>query len=190
MTARHYRRSEHVDHPPAQLYQLVCDIDRYSSFLPWCSRSFVHRQQDRVPGGQAPESQAPESQARKSQARKSQARKSQARKSQEIVATLEMSMGPMSQSFTTRNRLVPETEIEMTLIEGPFRQLHGLWRFTPEERGCRIDLSVDFEFSNRFLDLAFGPLFRLACESLIGAFRRRADEFRHNSCLPYSSSSS
>ena len=49
----------------------------------------------------------------------------------EIVATLEMSMGPITQSFTTRNRLDPESEIEMTLVEGPFRQLHGLWRFTP-----------------------------------------------------------
>ena len=40
-------------------------------------------------------------------------------------------------------------------------------------------------FSNRLLDLAFGPLFRIACESLIGAFRQRADEqFGRRSRLP------
>ena len=154
MTTRKYRRSEYVEHPPALLYQLVCDIDQYSSFLPWCSRSVVHSQQDRAPG-------------------------------KDVFATLEMSMGPISQSFTTRNRVNPEKEIEMTLVEGPFRHLHGLWRFMPEQGGCRIDLDIDFEFSNRFIDLTFGPLFRFACESLIGAFRRRADELGH-SCLPHS----
>ena len=170
MTARQYRRSERIEHSPARLYQLVRDIDQYSSFLPWCSRSVVHRQEGWAYGNSAPKDQAPESHAPEYH---------------EIVATLEMSMGPITQSFTTRNRLDPESEIEMTLVEGPFRQLHGLWRFTPEKGGCLIQLEVDFEFSNRLLDLAFGPLFRIACESLIGAFRQRADEqFGRKSRLP------
>ena len=186
MTARQYRRSERIEHPPSRLYQLVRDIDQYSSFLPWCSRSVVHRQGGWAYGNNAPEDQAPESHAPENHAPESHAPESH-----EIVATLEMSMGPITQSFTTRNRLDPESEIEMTLVEGPFRQLHGLWRFTPEKGGCLIQLEVDFEFSNRLLDLAFGPLFRIACESLIGAFRQRADEqFGRNSRLPPSTSPS
>ena len=211
MTARQYRRSERIEHPPARLYQLVRDIDQYSSFLPWCSRSVVHRQggwaygnsapkdqapeshapENHAPENHAPENHAPENHAPENHAPENHAPENHAPENHEIVATLEMSMGPITQSFTTRNRLDPESEIEMTLVEGPFRQLHGLWRFTPEKGGCLIQLEVDFEFSNRLLDLAFGPLFRIACESLIGAFRQRADEqFGRKSRLPPSTSPS
>ena len=63
MTARQYRRSERIEHPPARLYQLVRDIDQYSSFLPWCSRSVVHRQEGWAYGNSAPKDQAPENHA-------------------------------------------------------------------------------------------------------------------------------
>ena len=189
MTVKQYRQSERIDHHPAQLYQLVCDIDQYSSFLPWCSRSVVHPREGGARGNKAREGQAQENHVRENHVRENHVREKRAQENHdEIVATLEMSMGPISQSFTTRNRLDPEREIEMTLVEGPFRQLHGRWRFTPERGGCRIQLEIEFEFSNRLLDLALGPLFRLACESLIGAFRQRADELGHKPCLPPSTS--
>ena len=65
----------------------------------------------------------------------------------------------------------------MRLERGPFRRLEGFWRFDAlGERGCKISLDLEFEFSNRLVGLAMGPLFTQIANSLVDAFSRRAVE--------------
>lgn len=94
----------------------------------------------------------------------------------EQLATLEISLAGFRQSFTTRNRLVPPEEIEMRLVEGPFRELKGSWRFRPiGEGGCRVSLRLEFEISNRLLAAAFERSFSRVADSLVDDFSARAD---------------
>lgn len=92
-----------------------------------------------------------------------------------LVATIMLSLGMMRQSVTTRNLLEPGRRIDMQLIRGPLRHLHGAWRF--EELGggnSRVSLDLAFEFQNRIfkpaLDKAFGRLMHTS----VTAFRDRA----------------
>lgn len=45
------------------------------------------------------------------------------------LARLDVSLGGVKQSFTTRNRLVPGELLTMSLTEGPFQRLSGEWHF-------------------------------------------------------------
>lgn len=95
----------------------------------------------------------------------------------EVKASVELAKGAVRKSFTTRNRLQRHKMIEMRLVEGPFRQLEGFWRFDPLEDGrTRVALDLDFEFSSRLVRTVVGPVFHQVANSLVDAFVRRARE--------------
>ncbi|MFO8004761.1 type II toxin-antitoxin system RatA family toxin [Thioalkalivibrio sp.] len=92
-----------------------------------------------------------------------------------IKATIELAKGALHKSFTTLNRLDSPHRIEMRLVDGPFRRLHGVWGFTEQEGGgTRVELDLEFEFANRLMALAIGPVFNHVANSLVDAFVRRA----------------
>ena len=80
-------------------------------------------------------------------------------------------------SFVTRNRRQPGKMIEIRLVEGPFRQLEGFWRFDSlGERACKVSVDLEFEFSNRLLSAAFGRVFTQVAGTLVDSFVKRAHE--------------
>jgi len=98
-----------------------------------------------------------------------------ARDRDEVRASIEMARGSLDKVFTTRNLLRPHKMIEMRLIDGPFRHLEGFWTF--EARGqhsCQVTLDLEFEFANRFMSMALGPIFQSIANSLVDSFVRRA----------------
>jgi ribosome-associated toxin RatA of RatAB toxin-antitoxin module len=93
----------------------------------------------------------------------------------EIVASLAVRRGALNTEFTTRNTLEPERRIVMSLVKGPFRELHGEWLLTPiGEGGCRVELTLRFAFSNPLSGMMFEPLFAQTAASLVDAFVARA----------------
>lgn len=79
--------------------------------------------------------------------------------------------------FTTRNRLVPDTAIHMALVDGPFRQLRGVWKFKPiDDDACRVELEIEFEFKSRIFAALMGTAFSKICDTMVAAFVKRADE--------------
>ena len=97
------------------------------------------------------------------------------RTSDMVVGDLEISYSSLNKSFVTRNINTPHSQIEMQLVEGPFKHLKGLWLFTPlGNDGCKIELSMEFEFSNKLLDMTVGPVFGKLANSLVDAFTERA----------------
>jgi ribosome-associated toxin RatA of RatAB toxin-antitoxin module len=97
----------------------------------------------------------------------------------EVVATLNIKRGPLRAEFTTRNLLEPDKRILMQLVSGPFRVLEGLWTLTPlGDLGCRVELEMRFEFTNRVTGALFESIFVDTAASLVDAFVRRARETR------------
>lgn len=95
----------------------------------------------------------------------------------EVNATLDIAYRGFHKSFTTCNRNQYGKTIEMRLVEGPFRELEGLWRFDElGDDGCKISFDLQFEFSNKLIGLAFGPVFSQIANSLLDAFCIRAKE--------------
>ncbi len=91
------------------------------------------------------------------------------------VATLRINFHGLKQEFTTENLDRPGARIDMKLVSGPFRSLEGGWSFTGlGEKGCKVALSLRYEFSSAILERAIGPVFHGIADGLVEAFVRRA----------------
>ncbi|WP_163930476.1 type II toxin-antitoxin system RatA family toxin [Paraferrimonas sp. SM1919] len=92
-----------------------------------------------------------------------------------MLASVEVSKAGIKHTFKTENKLNSHQSIEMSLIEGPFKHLKGEWKFTPlSENACKVELNLDFEFSSKLVELAFGKIFNELANSMVTAFCERA----------------
>jgi len=81
----------------------------------------------------------------------------------------------IKQRFSTQNRADPPNLIEMTLVDGPFRQLDGSWRFKAlGNEACKIEFRLHYEFSSKLLEKIFGPVFHFIASTFVDAFVKRA----------------
>ena len=93
------------------------------------------------------------------------------------IARIDLSYKGMKSSFTTKNELIPNQQIYLTLVEGPFSALEGKWLFDPlDEVACRVSLVVEFAFSSRLIEKTMAPVFTQICGDLIDAFAERAKQ--------------
>ncbi|CAM3730828.1 SRPBCC family protein [Rheinheimera salexigens] len=96
---------------------------------------------------------------------------------QEMVASLQVSKAGIGHTFTTRNTLHPYQRIDMQLVDGPFKSLQGGWEFVPlNDHACKVVLKLEYEFSNRLIQFAFGKIFSELAASMVNAFTVRAKQ--------------
>jgi len=94
-----------------------------------------------------------------------------------VEAAITIAYKGVNKTFVTRNTLQPNTLMEMKLIEGPFRHLHGVWRFTPlAERACKVEFELEFEAVNRVVGAVLNPVFNNIANHMVDAFHKRAVE--------------
>ncbi len=95
----------------------------------------------------------------------------------EVKASLNIAYGSINKSFTTLNKLTPGKKIEMQLVEGPFKKLHGEWLFTQlGDDGCKISFELEFEFKSKLLGMTMGPVFSQIANTLVDSFSERAQK--------------
>ena len=81
----------------------------------------------------------------------------------------------IKQRFSTQNRASPPQLIEMSLVDGPFRQLDGSWRFKAlGDDACKIEFRLHYEFSSKLLEKLVGPVFHYIASTFVDAFVKRA----------------
>ncbi len=94
-----------------------------------------------------------------------------------VTAALLVSKGGLNKWFTTQNTLVPNEQVVMKLVDGPFKKLTGGWTLTSlSDEACKISLALEYEFSNKMYDLAFGRVFNHMANNMVQAFTKRAKE--------------
>ncbi len=92
------------------------------------------------------------------------------------VATLAVGLKGLRYEFTTENSNRPHEAIDLQLRKGPFRHFAAHWRFRAlGEHAARIDFAMEYEFSGAVVSRALGPLFDAIADSMVDAFKRRAD---------------
>jgi len=97
------------------------------------------------------------------------------RDAQVTRATIRINYRGIRQSFSTENTKREPQLMQIKFIEGPFRTLEGSWRFTDlGGEGCKIELSLRYEFASRMLDKLVGPVFGYIANNLVDAFVKRA----------------
>lgn len=94
------------------------------------------------------------------------------------VAEVGIGLAGVQQSFVTRNTELPGQQINIRLVRGPFSDLHGQWRFEPVgedgARACRVQLDLNYRFSNFLLARLIGPVFDKIASTMVEAFTQRA----------------
>ena len=96
---------------------------------------------------------------------------------EQVTASMEIAKGGVRHTLTTRNQLQKPEAIEMSLVDGPFRNLAGRWHFKPlSETACKVIPTLDFELSGSLSRMAFGSVFSQAATTMVDAFCKRADE--------------
>lgn len=94
-----------------------------------------------------------------------------------IEAELLISKGGFKKSFSTRNKIDLGGKITVSLLDGPFSYLEGVWNFMPlREDASKISLDLEFEMSGVLTNLAFGAVFNQICNTMVTAFTGRAKE--------------
>lgn len=97
-----------------------------------------------------------------------------------MKASLLIAKMGVHQWFTTSNELSRGKFIRMTLVDGPFKALGGGWTFTAlAEDACKIELDLEFEFSSKIVEMAFGKVFSSIANNMVKAFTERAKEVDH-----------
>lgn len=92
------------------------------------------------------------------------------------VATIEINYHGIRQAFTTANTKQGTESMQISLAEGPFKELEGMWHFTAlGNAGCKVSLRLDYSFANAVLETAVGPVFGLIANTMIECFVSRAD---------------
>jgi ribosome-associated toxin RatA of RatAB toxin-antitoxin module len=92
-----------------------------------------------------------------------------------IEAELVIAKGGLQKAFATRNQLDQGGRIYMTLLEGPFKSLEGVWNFMPlRQDASKISLDLEFEVAGKLASLTFGRIFNQLCNNMVSAFSDRA----------------
>ena len=102
-----------------------------------------------------------------------------------VKAHLTLAKGAIEKSFTTINRSVPHGRIDISLVEGPFHSLEGVWLFEDfGPQGSKVSLDLRFEFLNPLLRFTLGPVFHQIANTLVDAFVHRARQIYGEGVAP------
>ena len=94
-----------------------------------------------------------------------------------MEGALQISKAGISKWFSTVNKLTKNQQIELSLKDGPFNTLNGVWTFIElDEKACKVELNIDFEFSSKMIELAFGGIFNHVVTNMVTAFTQRAKQ--------------
>ncbi|MDD2722800.1 MAG: type II toxin-antitoxin system RatA family toxin [Methylovulum sp.] len=94
-----------------------------------------------------------------------------------VEAELSISKGGFKKSFSTRNKIDQGGTITVSLLDGPFSYLEGVWNFMPlREDASKISLDLEFEMSSKLASLAFGAVFNQICNTMVSSFTNRAKQ--------------
>ena len=100
-----------------------------------------------------------------------------AKQEDQVTAEIGFSVLGTDFTFATINSMDEPNSIRMTLSNGPFKHLDGVWQFVPTTAGhCELSLTLGFDFSQRWLAATAGPLFQKAVKKMVTEFVSRAHE--------------
>ena len=93
----------------------------------------------------------------------------------QITASVQINKNGFKQTFTTINSSSPYESIKMQLLDGPFDELSGEWRFESlGDNAAKVYLDLEFSFKSMLLDITISPVFKSIANSQLDAFVDRA----------------
>ena len=69
-----------------------------------------------------------------------------------------------------------DNSIYVTNIDGPLKYLDNKWTFKDHKKGAEINFDVDFEIKNKFLNILMITSFQYGLNKIADAFQKRANQ--------------
>ena len=92
-------------------------------------------------------------------------------------ATLHINYHGIKSHFSTENEKRYPSHMLIRLTDGPFTHLDGSWDFTPlGDAACKVEFNLRYEFSNRLIEKAVGPVFSHIANTFVDSFVKRAGQ--------------
>ena len=134
-----------------QLIDLVLDIEKYPTFLPFCLDAKVHerKKQDNLLIIVAD------------------------------LTIGKGSFKETYKSDVKYNK--KEDSIYVTNLDGPLKHLINNWYFKEDNKITEVSFDVDFELKNHFLNIVMTKSFQYGLDKIADAFQKRAEELFNNS---------
>ncbi|KOS18232.1 Coenzyme Q-binding protein coq10 [Escovopsis weberi] len=158
---QHLSATRVLPYPHQPLYDLIADVDSYSSFVPYCSHS-------RVTQWSAPDQDG---------------------RASPVLADLHIGWGGFNEVFTSRLRCVPGVSVEALSgsgsgatggpAHGVFRTLETLWSLRPlvgresERPATEVRLAIKFQFANPLYAAVSAAVSDQMASIMIEAFETR-----------------
>ena len=98
-----------------------------------------------------------------------------------MTARLGLAYMGVRHAFTTRNVHVAGQSVDVTLVDGPFSLLEGMWEFHPlgrpgvEAQACKIEFDLRYAFSSKALETVVSPVFDKVANTFVDCFVKRAE---------------
>ena len=128
------------------LVDLVLDIDKYSSFIPYCIDSKVHERNDKEDNIFII-----------------------------ADLTIGKGIFKDTYKSDVRYNKKDDT-IYVTNIDGPLKYLENKWNFTQKKNVTEVYFEVDFELKNKFLNILMVKSFTYGLNKIADAFQKRAED--------------
>ena len=97
-----------------------------------------------------------------------------------MTVRLHLHYAGLRHAFTTRNQHTPELSVVMQLVDGPFSDLDGTWRFVAigaaASAACRVEFDLRYAFSSRALETVLSPVFDRVANTFVDSFVLRAEQ--------------
>ena len=129
-----------------QLIDLVLDIEKYPTFVPYCINAKIHEKKEEdnliliiadLTIGKGP-----------------------------FKATYKSDVRFNKDTDT----------IQVTNIEGPLKYLDNKWAFLEKDNSTEISFDIDFEIENKFLNIVMSRSFQYGLDKIADSFQKRAND--------------
>lgn len=140
-----HRVTRVLPYTPAQLADLVADVEAYPRFVKWVSSMRVWNRREEAAGVSV------------------------------VDAEAAVGFSFLKERFSTwvrHDRNLPR--VEVGLLRGPFRHLKNRWDFVETPEGTRLEFMIDFAFKSSILNAMLHANFDLAVGKLIESFEAEA----------------
>ncbi len=74
-----------------------------------------------------------------------------------------------------------EDSIYVTNLDGPLKHLINNWYFKENNKFTEVSFNIDFELKNHFLNIVMTKSFQYGLDKIADAFQKRAEELFNNS---------
>ena len=89
----------------------------------------------------------------------------------EMTAEIEITGKPIKWKFKTKNKYQENEIIKIKLVDGPFKNLEGYWKFHQiDQYNTNVILFLEYEFSSKIIELSLKPIFSSIMSSILDSF--------------------